>query len=266
MRWHKTNFNMPVFNLWEWSWSEWWVLSYLWQSTSYDLSGFRPWFETFVWMSFCRFNWPLYWTIYINQQWHHPTKWIMFTNWPFQLNLSLNSWWWQEFEVWSNQWVAWWEIDRAWTYKLKCIISWAYSQTKTTNITVANVPDTSETYWLQWSVWTEWSNLNYWVANPFEHWTSWTSLWYVWTDKAWAIWIWTDNYLYWVDQNWYKKRAKWKVKQFASTWSNSASKSVSGKDPWCIFMDNEFWWTHISYIWYDWNKYLTWAWEYPYSY
>lgn len=265
MKWYKTNFNMPVPDLWWWWWREWSPLDKYWESTNWDLTWFRWWLEICAFFTLFKFWWSLSWTVYLKQEWWHPNNNLIFSNWPVWVNLNLSSWYWYEYELWMNTWCCPWEVNQSWTYTLKSIVTWAISGQVNTSVTFTNVPSNTQDTSKSWSVWCEWWNLEHYVADWWRHTIPWSWWWNVWSDKAGSIWIWNDNFIYWVDQDWTLRKTLWALEQFASTWSNWPTWSVSGQIPWCIYMDNQFWQAHISYIWANWKKYLTWMWNDPTS-
>lgn len=270
--WWKTNFNMPVPDLWDSfaTWNEWsWPFYYHWEATSFDLTGFRNWWECLVGISWLHrdaadnFTWQSHLFI---QRWEKPNWDLMFESWAW-INLNSTQTW-RETQLGSNQWVAPWEIDWNGIYKLIVSISWPEWNTSTTyNYTITNHP------WFSWYkvpgyIWVEWDNLNYIDANWFEWSINWIQLDYRWQSNAWFIWT-NDSisspYMYYIDDQWYQRLHPWNLEQVASTWFNWPTWSVSWATPWYIWMDDEYWYTHIAHIWWDWKKYIIWDWVYPYT-
>lgn len=269
MTWWKTSFNMPVTNIFAsnsiYTETEW-VLNAIWEATNFDLSWFQVWWEAIAWSSVFTIYWPFtWWNVTAKQDWKNPDWITIFTN-QATINLpSLDSWSWQSYQLVSNQWVAAWEISWNWTYKLVATASWAISWTTVTNFTISNCPNTAITY-TPWMIWVEWNNLRFTSANWHIHtiyWnivsSHWASPWYIWSNTSnWDIfWTWTSWNVY-----------VWPVlfKQFASIFSNWASWTTFAwiDKQWYIWLDNQFWWEHISYIASDWYKWLMPSWNNPY--
>jgi hypothetical protein len=81
--------------------------------------------------------------------------------------------------------------------------------------------------------------------------------------------MWIDNscYLNWVGSGGDIYRAKWRICQFCSSFTNGAPANPSPGSSYAgaLWVDNQFGWTHLSYIGCDGNKYLTGAGNYPYT-
>lgn len=269
MTWWKTNFNMPVPNIFDdgstYTETEW-MLDGIWVATSFDLSWYNYWWEICAATTTFTLDWPYdWWTIYISQEWRKPNWTLIFTNWPYSWNpWSVSSWDWVSYQMASNQWVAPWEVDISWTYTCKAIVTWWITQEETFDVDFTNVPSFLW-YKTPWYTWVESDKLCYVWANWFVHKIEWEWSVDVWSGKAWFIWI-DDNSdsIRWIDETWIRRNLPWSIKQFASAFSNWAPWSVSWQYPWYIYCDNQFWWTHLSYIDKDWDKQLAWDGNYPY--
>lgn len=118
---------------------------------------------------------------------------------------------------------------------------------------------------LMGSIWVEGNNLNFINAQCWEHTMA--------GDcqgsggTAGAIWIDTNHYLNWVNSGGVIYRAKWRICQFCSDWTNSSGPNPSPGAGYkgAIWMDEEFGLTHLAYIGCDGHKYLTGAGIYPYT-
>lgn len=265
MNWWKTSFNMPVPDIFEdnsvFTETEW-MLDAQSAWTSFDLTWFQLWWEAIACNSVYAIYWPFSWgTVYIKQKWYN-TQWaLMFENWPYQNDIeSLNSSQWTFVQIVSNQWVAEWEINKNWTYRVVAEISWAISWTKTTYITITWCPPMEQ--YQPWYVWVDWNDLCWTSANWHKHTMYWIYVsntsatpWYIWIDWEHTYWTWTS---------WAVYRSKYNIRQFESTFSNWAPWVVSWKKPWYFYMDNEFWHEHISYIDAFWYKCLLNSWANPY--
>lgn len=262
-KWFWSNFNMPKPNFWSWWSSQDPYLSYN-TSSSYDLSWMTAWMEVncvFVYFRAESESVNINFTI----TYKYP-NWTAISNctYNWSWNQSIWSWYWAAREQAWQIWIASWEINQNWTYSITISWSWSHNWSTTVNFTVSNCPDPNQYYSRQWAIWVDWTELKYYVANQFEHSIVWVAWWNVWADKAWAIWIPSDNLIYYIDQYWQIRKTNWNLEIFQWYWDWWSAQSW--KTPWCIWMDNEFWWSHIAYIWYDWKKYCTWNGIYPYVY
>lgn len=272
MTWWKTNFNMPVPQLFDGTWIEG-VGPFIYHglATSFDLTGLVTGWEVAVFM--CGWHWegPLSGTAYIYSEWRDENNVLMFTCVNGDASeIDVASGYYQEHMYGCNQGIAGWEIDVAGNYRVR---SWstgvgAMGQ-QDTIIAFSNVPSTSQLgadkpgY-----IWIEGNNLCYIDANQWKHSIVGDKFYYVDTAKAGYMWIDTNNYLCWIGADGYDYKTKWKIKQFASTWSNGPTNEVyAGTDKaGMIWVDDEFGQTHLSYIGYDGYKYLVGDGEYPYDY
>jgi len=271
MTWWKTNFNMPVPNLWSGSWVEGrGPVMFYGAGTSFNLSGFLPGWELVAF--FCGWHWdgPVSGTTYLYSQWLDSVGSVMWycAN-GLSVNLNLAADYWQEHMYACNQGVAGWEVDVSGTYKCR---SWSTGVqamgNQDTSVTFSNVPSTtqmSSTY--TGGVWVEGNDLCYVCGNRWKHNMEGDSQGYVGTTYSGAIWIDTSYYLHWVGADGNNYRAKWRIKQFASTWTNGptgetyAGATYSGS----IWVDTEFGYTHLAYIAGDGYKYLAGSGHYPYQ-
>ena len=268
MVWWKTNFNMPVPNIFDnntaFTQVEW-MLDPLEEATTFDLSWYNQGWEIIAAATIFVITWEILnpWLVTVEQKWKKPNWTVMFTNsinWTINPQSSLD---WQWYQIASNQWLAPWEVDVSWTYTLETSMSWVYNMNKTFNVTFTNVPAFT---WYQdpWYMWVEGDNLKYVSANWFIHTVEWTNIWAVgW--ELWSVWIEPSNNIHYINDSWDNNIAPWKIEQFASAFSNWPTESVSWQSPWYLYADNQFWWTHLSYIWDDGKKYLVWDGHYPYT-
>ena len=270
MTWWKTNFNMPVTDIWDdtSSWSSWsWVFTYYWTATSFSLSWFNNGWEAIVWISWLHWSDLEWWNANhtFSQTWKDTLWATIFVN---SATAFLQTPWvgsWLEYQLWSNQGVAPWEINWNWTYTCTVAVSWPNINLSTDDTFVITNYPWFTTYKTPWYMWVEWNNLSYVSANWFVHKINWTDLWDV-SATPWYFW---ENssispYVNYIDTSWHKRTPPWNLEQFASTWSNWATSAISWQTPWYIYADNEFWLTHLSHIWYDWKKYLIWDAHDPY--
>ena len=270
--WWKANFNMPTPDLWSGTWVEGsGPLVYHNLATSFDLTGFYPGWEIAAF--FCGWHWegPLSGTAYLYSQWRDENNVLMFTcaN-AWAVNINIASGYWTESLYGCNQGVAGWEVDTAGNYRVR---SWSTGTgaigTMDTTIAFSNVPSTTQLgsdkpgY-----IWVEGDVLCFICANRWKHYlpASYVSN-LPGASKAGMIWIDTNNYLNWVGNSGNHYKSVWRIKQFASTWSNSASGEVyAGTDKkGMIWVDNEYGLTHLSYIGNDGYKYITGGGHYPYQ-
>ena len=271
MNWWKANFNMPTPELWNGNWIvDRGPFTYTGEATSFNLSGLLAGFEVVVYVALFHWSGPLAGTAYINSQWRDENNNLMYTcaN-SSAVSLNIASGYWQEQAYACNQGIAGWEIDVAGNYKVR---AWstgtgAIGQTDTT-ITFSNVPSTTQLgSSTAGHIWVEGNNLVYICASRWKHTIYGTQVSTTpGTSKAGYIWIDTSHYIHWIGNNGYNYRTAWRIKQFASTFNNSATGSTfagTGKAG-CIWVDSEFGWTHLAYIGNDGYKYLAGAGDYPY--
>jgi hypothetical protein len=247
-------------------------------ATSFNLSGFSPGFETTLFS--CVFHWDndggsnITTTEYLYSMWvgrDNNTIIVQGANaLPFTFTLYASGGW-QEYLYCCNVGVAPWEIDDDGNFYVKAATAGNYPiGMVSTTIAFSNVPDetllgsTKPGY-----MWVEGNNLCYVNANQWKHTMVGTQVsTSPGTSKKGFMWIDTSNDLHWVGDNGYDYKCAWKVKQFdcSSWWSNSSHSEVyAGTDKaGYIWVDNEFGWTHLSYIGYDGYKYLTGAGDNPY--
>jgi len=270
MTWWKTNFNMPVPNIFDDNSNyqkDTWMLTALEEWTTFDLTWFRQWWEVIAASSVFTIDWPYSnWTINLYQTWYKPDWTKMFTNWPYSWNpWNVDSWYWISYQIVSNQWVAPWEVDVDWDYTCKVYTTWWIEQESNFNVTLNNVPEFTW-YNTNWNLWVEWEQLCYTWDNWFVHKMDWaiinsdaTEAGYIYTDTD------VDNRLVYSTEWWNTRTPLRNIKQFASSFSNWAPWEVSWKQPWYLYADAEFWHTHLSHIAWDWYKYLIWDWHDPYQ-
>ena len=271
MKWWKTNFNMPVPDIFDDAsvfTQEDGMLDPINPSTTYNLDTTNWGRELFAGNSVFVITWPFdWWDVSITQRRLDTDDNLMFENWPYTRTVpSLSSWQWQAWQLVSNQGKAPREINQDWTYKLVSEISWSgLSDSNTTNITISWV-STFPWYVNPWYLWVEWTRLCYTSTNGFVHKINWTYIstpvsanpWYIFEQDV------APRFTRYIDANWDLRRTPRQIEQFASIFSNWPTKSVSGASPWYMRMDNEFWRTHIWKIANDGKKYLIWDGLFPY--
>lgn len=274
MSWWKTNFNMPVPDV---SDNIVWVqdygpCTYYNEATSFDLTGFFPGWEVVAYFTIWHWDGPCSGTANLTSSWRDTDGSLMFVcaN-GINYDIDLGSGDWTEYWGGCNTGVAGWEIDVAGNYKVRSEATGAGGVAiaqKETTIAFSNVPSTTQLgsdkpgY-----IWVEGNNLCFICANRWKHIIIGDQISYVDTAKAGYMWIDTNNTLKWIGANGYKYGVKWRIKQFASTWSNGASGEVFAgtAKKGMIWVDNEFGWTHLSYIGNDGYKYLVGSGNSPYT-
>lgn len=273
----KTNFNMPVENIFgdTTTWTRYnGPVTHGSPGTSFNVSGFSPGFEIVVFSSI--WDWentggsPV--TISANLY----SKWVDTDNsttiaqglngYVFSYSLPASSW--IELIASYNIGLASWEIDENSTYYTKSNATGTHSIPEvSTGITFSNVPSVTQLGTSKKGyIWVEGNDLCFVNANQWKHTiigTFVSSL--PGTSKAGYMWIDTNN-LHWVGADGNDYRAPWKVKQFASYFSNSATGATyAGTDKaGFIWVDNEFGSTHLAYIAVDGYKYLCGSGDDPY--
>jgi hypothetical protein len=272
MTWWKTNFNMPVPQLFDGTWIEYQgPVNYNGASTSYDLTGLVPGYELCVFFNVWHWDGPQgAGTAYLYSSWKDPGGSTIFScaN-GYAVGLpDIASGYWYEYCYACNIGCAGWEVDVAGTYKVS-----AYSTgtgaigTTETNVSFSNVPDTTQLASSKAGyIWVEGNNLCYICANLWKHTIVGTSVGAS-GSSAGYMWIDTNNDLHWVGGDGNDYKVPWKIQQFASTWSNGPTGSVYAPGSvGAAWVDNEFGWTHISYIGYNGYKWLVGGGNYPYQY
>lgn len=268
MTWWKTNFNMPV-PIIDDDKSNWVenksYFIYKWEDTSFDFTWFTYWREAIIWVSLVELTWEPKRTLTIKQTWIDSKT--QFTSSHTNIYSDTTDWSREESYASSNQWVASWEINDSfnwWNYRLKTevIENWDVVASDITYIWISNVP--TDPWWkTPWYIRVDWEELKRINASWREHTMVWISDWQK-SAKPWYIWI-EDEKLKYTTKWWYKRYSEISIKQFKSLYKHWAPWEVSWKKPWYIYLDNEFWWTHISMIWKDWYKYLICSWHDPYT-
>lgn len=276
MTWFKTNFNMPVedymadndpFTRYVGAWD------YLTETTSYDLTGFSPGYEICNGCAIYDFDNDTGVSYQIDTllsgRWTDPSLNTLYWVWEdVQLYTLLPAYTYSEIWYAGNIGCASWEINSNDTYHFRAgAVGTPNITTVDTSVSFTNVPSTS----LLGSdtpghIWVEGNNLCFVNANEWKHTmvgveigTTGLTPGYMWID--------TSNILHWVGADGKDYRSAWQVKQFASFYYNGPTGEVNaGTDKaGYMWVDDEFGWTHLSYIGYDGYKYLTGAGDDPYA-
>jgi len=115
-------------------------------------------------------------------------------------------------------------------------------------------------------IWVEGNDLHYWNGNGWEHVMVGDCVGNPGAGKQGSLWIDNSHYLHWVGADCNDYRAAWRICQFCSTFSNGAPANPSPGASYkgSIWIDQQFGYTHLSYIGCDGNKYLAGAGNYPY--
>lgn len=276
MKWWRTNFNMPVPNVFELG-AFWNInrgpVAYSNPATSFDLSGLLPGLETTINAAIPHWdntttggNVTLYTSLI------RPDSTVI-GSYVFDWYVPGGEIWY-EIGYWFNIGIAGWEVDRDGTYVLSAYTT-GYDAigTTTTNITISNCPSVAADGHCGY-IWVEGNYLAMINAggdmdgfvHGWKHRILGTSLGgsgepgMIWVDE-------TTNDLCFVRADGTPCKVPWKIKQFASYFSNGPTHSVyAGTDKaGMMWMDSEFGQTHIAYIGADGWKYLCGAGDYPYS-
>ena len=275
MTWFKTNFNMPVedymadnnpFTRYVGCWN------YLTETTSYSLTGFVPGYEICVGHAIYDFHNNSGSTYEINTllsgRWTDPSLNTLYWIWedvPYALSLPA----WHYSTVWycGNIGCAGWEVSANGVYHFRAgAIGTPNIASIDSAVTMSNVPSTTQLGASKpGHIWVEGNNLCFINANQWKHTMIGTDN----GDKSadgGYIWIDTSNVLHWIGGNGHDYSAKWQVKQFNSFYGNGPTGEVNAgtSKKGMMWTDNEFGWTHLSYIGYDGYKYLTGAGNNPY--
>ena len=271
MTWFRSNFNMPVPNIWSGG-SYATPVQFINESYSYDLSGFSPGFEICAGFSAFDFQNDGGTTYNVNTQlyvdWRDSSGNVLFwglNGSTFTTSLAPGYY----YKVWyaCNIGCAGWEVSSSGTYHYRSSASGTPSiGVNDTSVSMSNVPNTA---FLpnnpQGFVWVEGNNLCYVNASQWKHsivgiffGDSGHTPGYIWLDGTTLKWVGNDGGVYW---------APWSIKQFYSYFSNGAPGATYGgtDNGGKIWVDNEFGQTHLAFISpTDGYKYLTGAGNYPY--
>lgn len=193
-----------------------------------------------------------------------------YTGYPDSDIPSDEIWYWV---YWFNIGVASWEVDVDGTYYFETTVTGDVSGSKTTQVDFLNVPDTTQiSESREGAIWVEGNYLAMVNANGFKHRILGTTVGnsgntpgYIWLSDNSSDG--TDGYVCFIDDSGEKRSAPWRIKQFESSFSNSANGEIyagtseAGK----MWMDTEYGYTHIGYINNDGYKYIFGAGNYPYD-
>jgi hypothetical protein len=275
--WFKTNFNMPVVD-----YSGGTYVRYQGDFTyepadvtSFNLSGFLAGFEICVAHAVFDFDNNSGSTFSINTT--ISCRWVYKDDATtigatvsdhVTFSLPAGNWieWWQGVNIGT----APWEIDSSGTYHFKA------KAVGTPNISEINLPIvmSNAPSVTQLSsdkvghIWVEGELLTFVNANRWKHSLAGSLVASgLGSDKGGYIWIDTSNNLHWVSDNGNHYTTTWKVKQFASFYSNGATGAVNaGTDKkGYMWVDSQFGDTHLAYIGNDGFKYLVGAGDDPYA-
>lgn len=274
--WYKTNFNMPVPNIFAGSTFTRYIgpVNIINASTSYSLSGFTAGLEICVYLA----NWDFEnnsASVYnistqLYNRWTDPSLNTIF--WGYNgatFTYSLPAFTWISVYNAINTGIAGWEVNANGTYHCRASCTGTPTQgTVDTSVTMSNVPSVSGVSSNTGSIWVEGNNLCFINAQTWKHTMvgTYTGT-YAGTSKAGSIWVNNSNELCWIGANGYKYICAWHKQQFASVFSNSSTGSVYAgtSKAGTIWMDSEFGATHLAYIGADGYKYLTGAGDDPYN-
>ena len=267
MTWWKTSFNLPVPNLFDDSSipsdSEWFLNSIL-PATSFWLFGFFPWLECICLSNVITVYWYFpWWILNISNRCFDPNS-LVIAEYSMSIDYPVvSSGGYYFHQILYNLWVCSWEISLNWTYTFETICSWALSWIKSTTVTISQCPSVAQLdYSQRWYIWIEWDNLCWVSWNSHIHKVSWV---YIWSNSSfWSIWVEWNN-IHWTWSSWNEYRWSVVIKQFSSSFSPWANPwVVSWQTPWYIWVDTNFWYEHLAFIWSDWYKYIFADWENPY--
>lgn len=276
--WWKTNFNMPVPNILDdlSGWTQYTgPFTYTGADTSFSLVTFYPGYEIVAYS--CIYDWTNTTGSSINLDEDLYSYWVdtdfstvLVGGYNGNITMTLADGYWKEYMYVWNIGVAGWEIDSAGDYYVKAKTIGNYSMAEvSTTINFSTVPDTTQLDSDKYGyIWVEDHQLCYVNANGWVHRiTGIDQLTTPGENYVGSIWIDEDNNLHWIGDDGEEYIAPWKVKQFASSFSGGPTKSVDagGSKAGYIWVDNEFGYTHLSYIGYDGWKYLIGAGDNPYA-
>lgn len=284
MKFWRSNFNMPVQNilLGTPNWVDGYgPVTYYNPATSFNISGFVGGLEIVLFTAVWHWDGPLSGYTYLNTSWNRPDGSVMFRGlYNYALNLSIPAGYWSGYFQMINTGAAPWEVATSGTYSARAWSTGLDPSTNYTNITFSNTPNVSRISGSshQGYIWVDGLYLS--ITNAGGGYDTYSGSGY----GAWVhnilgtaiggsggpgyIWVDTNNDLCFINGYGSACKVPWKIKQFASYFSNGATSTVyagtnnAGK----IWMDNEYGQTHIAYIGYDGYKYICGAGDYPYSF
>lgn len=270
-----TNFNMPVSCLWSGACTmqHGWVSSYNgimdFSSRSLGALGLYPGYEvaesivTYYW---CVDNDSLNGTGYLRQCWTRGSN--TFVNASSYINVNISAppgyytW-----TFWQMAYMTGIDSDEV------CASTTYHADTRVTassgdDISIPNcrismdwlgVPSTNRcSSSLRGSIWVEGNNLHFINSNRWEHSMTGDNQGGAGSGKQGHMWIDNSHYLHWVGADCNNYRAKWRVCQFCSTFSNSSGPNPSPGAGYkgAVWADSEFGETHLAYIGCDGHKYI----------
>lgn len=275
--WFGTNFNMPVHNFFDnsssWSKTDG-PLLYVGASSSFDLTTFEYGYEICNGVGVFLFDnttgsGSTSVSTTINIKWTTTGNSVLnggTYNSFFSTSLAVGFW--GGYALGANIGAEPSEIATSTTYDFRASASGTPNITEVvTPISFTNVPSTTTQIAKSGYIWVEGNNLCYINANEWKHTM-------VGNDNgsspgssvAGALWMDTSNVLHWVGFNGHDYSTVWKVQQFGSFYSGSATGSTFAgtQNAGQIWVDAQFGGTHLAYIGTDGFKYLTGAGGNPY--
>lgn len=266
--WFRTNFNMPVPDVWggtSWNRDDG-AFTYIGESLSYDLSGFTPGYEICVGVSIWDFenNEGSTWNIntWLYQDWKYTDDATIIGVGLISYNfiVSLPPGYYAYYGYSQNIGCAPWEVDVDGTYHFRAnAVGTPNITLVNTEVVISNVPDTTQ---LNAStvgyIWVEGNDLCYVDAFQWKHTivgidqgNKNADAGYIWLDS-------TSYYINWIGSNGHQYIIPWFKKQFASTFSDGATGTVYAGTikKGFLWADEEFGMTHLAYIAPDGYKYL----------
>lgn len=266
----RSNFNMPVPVTYSRG-----NMSYNNQATTFDLSGFVPGLEICLGvLKDLTVTVTSVGNVTVDTAWYKPdgTKIFSIYNYTWYADVT-GDWVFGTDVSYANTGCASWEVGSSGTYSIRTIVTGGASFSQTTNIVFNNVPSVTKlASSSQGYIWVEGNYLAFCNAGggtqggagAWKHSILGTSLGT--SGSAGYMWIDTSNNLCFTRSDGTACKVPWKVKQFKSEFTNSASGAVNAgtSNKGKIWVDNEFGQTHIAYIGDDGYKYLCGAGDNPY--
>jgi len=277
MRFWDTNFNMPVTNILDaGGWQEYVGPNNLWHiDTSFNFAATDGNYSPILYpgREALLFTGLTHWdntgtggntTIYLQAR--NPSG-VSIASYSYNYNVPASSPW-AEFSALFNVGVAPWEVSTSGTFYFDMwTTGWDATGTSTTSYSFSNVPTSTQSPGSSYSgsIWVEGTTLCFINANGWKEIIPGVVQSFPGATPG-AMWIDTNNNLSWVgnDGNVYIPGNK--IQQFYSYFSNGAPGSVyaPGHEG-SIWVDNQFGWTHISYIGNNGYKWLTGGGKDPYT-
>lgn len=251
--WWGKSFN-PTENLVYWYWQTAQPIIYN-ESSNFIMTWVNAWTEVLLWL-----------IVFTDDEYRNWEYWIQNPNWEWiwwpSITWTATWWWW--FRQWFGIWFRHWEIDINWTYTIVCrdYNNTSYNVNKL--VTVNNITSQLDRHdswyiWVEWSqIWfIDWCNAESWsriwykhlIDNDWVSYTTWKTPGMIWVDQT------AHGKISFIDSSWVHRKTRLADNYWVPyDWSNLPQ---SWKTPGMIWVadTNQFHWTYLFFVWYDWNVY-----------